>query len=540
MLLPSQQRGQQPGPGPGPVAGAAGLASPGPGTALAASAGRGRWYALLVVCLGVMMAFVNVSSTISALTVIQASLHISPSTLVWVSSAYSLVVVSLVMSAGTLADLAGRRRVFVSGTAVFAAASALAFAAPGAGVLIAAQALMGVGGAAVLPSSLSIVSHTFTDPHERTGAISIWAACSGLGLALGPLLTGLLLNHFSWHATYLINVVVGGLALLLAPWLVPESRQPSRRLDPRGMLLGTVTLAAGTYAIIEGASAGYTAGQIIAMYVVAAVSLLAFIRLELRHPDPMLDLRLFRRRSFAAVMSLAAGIMFGFVGISLIVVLYLENVRRLDALATGARLMVMFVSYMAVSAVAARLVRRLGFTVMLTAGFALMGAGALALLATGPFDGFGAMWPGLLLAGVGSGLLIAPSTAAAVNSVPVARAGMASSAVNMFRQLGSVLGPAVLGTIVTTRFPRNLAGQLAAAHLSPGASAQVIGAATHGSAGAGLPAGLSRTVALATARSFTDAAHLGLLVAGVVLLALAVPAALFVRHRNAPGAGSPG
>jgi DHA2 family multidrug resistance protein-like MFS transporter len=458
-----------------------------------------RWLSLLVVCLGVMMAFINVSSTISALTALQAGLHPSASTLVWITSAYALVVASLVMSAGTLADLIGRRRVFVGGAAVFAAASALAFASPSAGLLIAAEALMGVGGAAVLPSSLSIVSHSFTDPRERTSAIGVWAACSGLGLAAGPLLSGVLLNHFSWHAVFLINVVVGALAFILALLLVPESKHPSRRLDLRGMLLGTLVIASGTYAIIEGASAGYTAAQIIAMYIISALSLAVFVRLELRHPDPMLDLRLFRSRSFAVVMSLATTLMFGFVGISLITVLYLEEVRGLDALATGIRLMVMFGSYMVVTAVAARLVRRLGFTLMLAGGLVLMGAGALALLAAGPFDGFGLMWPGLLIAGTGSGLIVAPSTAAAVNAVPALQAGMASAAVNMFRQLGSVLGPAVLGTVVTTQFARNLG---------------------HG---------------LGRAQAFTSAAHLGFLIAGIVLLAMAVPVALFVRHRNAAG-----
>jgi EmrB/QacA subfamily drug resistance transporter len=500
MSLHSQEAGRHQASTAGPVTGhtpgytaahAAGSANTGP------APDRRRWWSLLVVCLGVMMAFVNVSSTISALTSIQASLHPSSSTLVWITSAYSLAVVSVVMSAGTLADLIGRRRVFIGGAAVFAAASVLAFAAPDAGLLITAQALMGVGGAAVLPSSLSIVSHSFTDPHERTSAISTWAACSGLGLAIGPLLAGLLLRHFSWHPVYLVNVVIGVLAVALAPLAVTESRHPGRRLDPLGVLLGTVVIASGAYAIIEGASAGYTAGPIIGMYAVCAVSLAAFVVAETRHGDPMLDLRLFRRPSFAAVMGLATVIMFGFVGIALVSVLYMQDARHLDALGAGVRLMVMLASYMVVTALAARIVRRVGFTVMLSGGLVLMGAGALALLAAGPSDGFGAMWPGLLLAGVGSGLLVAPSTAAAVNSVPQRQAGMASAAVNMFRQLGSVLGPAVLGTIVTTRFPRNLA--------------------------AGSP----------PARAFTDAAHLGLLVCGIVLLVAAVPAAVFVRHRNA-------
>ncbi|MFC4591207.1 MFS transporter [Sphaerisporangium corydalis] len=504
---------------------------PGPG-------GRRRWLGLFVVCLGVMMAFVNVSSTISSLGAIQDDLRASAGTLVWITSAYSLAVVSLVMSAGTLGDLVGRRLVFVSGAVLFSAGSLAAFLADGSGTLIAAQAVMGVGGAAVLPTSLTIVSVAFTDPHERTTAISVWAACSGLGLAVGPLVAGALLERFSWHPVYLINLVIGATAALLSPLFVHESKHPSRRLDPAGVLLGTVTIASATYAIIQGGATGYTSAPIIAAYAVFALSLALFVRVELRHHDPMLDLRLFRSLSFTAVMGVAATTMFGFVGISLLTVLYLERVHQVSALGTGVRLLAMFATYVAVSAVASRLVRRVGFTVMLTGGLVLMGAGALALLAVGPFDGFDAIWPGLLLAGVGSGLLVAPSSSAAVSSVPPLQAGMAASAVNMARQLGGVLGPSVLGTIVTSRFPRDLRERLVDAGLpGPGAD-QVVTGAAHGGGTTGLPASLARTVNIAVAQAFTDAVHLGLLIGGIVLLAMAVPAALYVRHRL-PGGGGP-
>jgi EmrB/QacA subfamily drug resistance transporter len=470
----------------GPTAGAAGRGS----------ADRGRWWTVSVICLGVMMAFVNVSSTISALPAIQNDLHTSASELVWISSAYSLLVVSLVLTAGTLGDLLGRRIVFLGGVGIFALSSTLACYANSGALLITAQALMGIGGAAILPASLSIVSHTFTDPRERTSAISVWASCSGLGLAIGPVTAGVLLDHYGWHAVYLINVVLGVGTLILTPLLVPESKHPSRRLDLAGVVLGTVVVASATYAIIEGASAGYASGRIIAMYGVFAVCLAAFVRVELRHRDPMLDVRLFRSASFSAVMGVATATMFGFVGVALLSVLYLERVRELGALATGLRMLVMFGTYIVVSAVAARLVRRIGFIAMLTTGLVVMGAGALILLSTGPFTGFGHMWPGLFVVGIGSGLLVAPSTAAAVNSVPPSRAGMASGAVNMFRQLGNVLGPSILGTIVTTGFARNLAADGAAP------------------------------------RAFTAAVHSGLLVGGIVLLAMAVPTAAFVRHRS--------
>ncbi|MFJ5264934.1 MFS transporter [Streptomyces sp. NPDC088387] len=494
-----------------------------------------RWLGLLVVCLGVMMTFINVTATITSLGSLQQDLRISTHTLVWITSAYSLAVVSLVMSAGTLADLIGRRRVFMGGAVVFAAGSLGAFLAGSAGTLIAAQAVMGVGGAAILPASLTIVSTTFTDPHERTTAISAWAACSGLGLAAGPLIAGALLDHYSWHSVFLTNLVIGALAVALSPVFVQESKHPSRRLDLSGMILGTLVLASATYAIIQGGATGYTRTPILVAYVVFALSLALFVRVELRHHDPMLDLRLFRSASFAAVMGVSATSLFGFVGIALISVLYMQRVTHAGPLDVGVRLLVMFASFVAVSAIAPRLVRRLGFTVLFAVGLGLMGAGSLLLLTVGPFDGYGAMWPGLLVAGAGSGLLVAPSTAAAVSSVPPLQAGMAASAVNMSRQLGNVMGPSVLGTILTSHFSNNLHDRLVDADLPSRTADQIVAGAAHGGGGSSLPAPVARIVADAVPRAFTDAMHLSLLIGAIALLAMGVVAALVVRQR-VPGA----
>jgi DHA2 family multidrug resistance protein-like MFS transporter len=521
-------------PDAAPASGTAAPGSAAPGSAPAGSLPTRPWPGVLTVCLGVMMALVNVSSTISALGAIQQDLHPSASALVWITSAYSLVVATLVMSAGTLADLIGRRAVFLGGAVVFVAGSLMAFASHSPGLLITAQAVMGVGGAAVLPASLSIVSHSFTDPQRRTGAISAWASCSGLGLAVGPLGTGLLLGHFSWHSIYLINVVIGGLVVILTPLLVFESKHPTRHLDPAGVTLCTVAIASATYAIIEGASSGYTSSRIVAMYAIFAVSLVAFLVAESRHHDPMLDLRLFRSRSYVAVMVVATATMFGFVGISLLAVLYMESVLQLSALGTAVRLLAMFGTFVVVSAFTGRLVRRVGFTVTLAAGLAAMGIGSLALLTTGPSTGYGDLWPGLVIAGLGGALLTAPSAAAAVNSVPRLQAGMAGSSVNMFRQLGSVLGPSILGTIVTTRVPRYLEQRLTAQGIPGSEASRISAAAAQGGSPASLPPSLARIVANSAAGAFTDAIHLGLLVGGIALLVMAIPAAVFVRHRNEP------
>ena len=493
----------------------------------------GRWLALAVVCVGTMLAFVNVSSTIGALASIQADLRATSTQVLWITSAYSLVVAGLVLGAGTLGDLVGRRLLFMAGVGFFIGGSVTAFMAGAAGVLVAAQVGMGVGGAMVLPTSLAVISHAFTDPQERTEAISVWAGSSGVGLAVGPLGAGLLLDSFSWHSIYLINVVLGALALVGALAFVTESKHPTRTLDPVGMALGTLSVAALTYAVIEGKSQGYTSGRLLLVYAVFTVSMAAFIAYEARHHDPMIDLRLFRSGSFSAGLAVATVAMFGFVGAALLTTLYLQHVHGLTPLQTGVRLLVMFIPFIVVSALAGRLVRRTGFKVMLTCGLLVTAIGILTLCASQATPDFSYVWPGLLLVGIGSGLLIAPSTAAAIISVDPSQAGMASSTVNMFRQLGNVLGASVLGTILTSQFAGNLSRDLREQGLSPKVVSQVIGGTDRGSSAASIPPGLVEQVSHAANTAFTAAYHSGLLVGVIVVATTAIPTALLVRHRPA-------
>ena len=489
-----------------------------------------RWPSLFVVCLGVMMTFVNASSTIGALAAIQDDLHVAGSTLVWVTSSFTLAVVSLVMSAGTFGELYGRRRTFLAGVSLFTLGSLAASLGGTAAALIAGQAVMGAGAAAILPTGLAIVSTSFHDPRERTGAISIWASCAGLGLAVGPLVAGLLLQHFSWHSVYLTNVVIGVLTATLAVLVLTESKHPTRRLDPLGVVLGTSTVAAATYAIIQGGATGYAEPTIVAAYAVVAVAGLAFVRVERTHQDPMLDLTLFRSASFTAVMLVGAAAMFGFVGIALLTVLHLQRVAGYDSLGAGVRLMPMMLSYVALSALGAHIVRAVGFRITLTTGLVLVGAGALSLTWGGADTGYSHLWPGLLLAGSGSALLVAPSTAAAVNSVSPLQAGMASATVNLFRQLGSMLGPAVLGTIATSRFPTLLADRLHGDGVPRATAEGVAASVSHGQT----PRADGSVLGLlpeAVPDAFSSALHDGLVTGGLVLLAVAALAALLGRNQ---------
>ena len=492
-----------------------------------------RWLSLAAVCLGMIMTFLNITATISALSAIQADLHTSTTTLVWITSSYTLVVASLVLSAGTIGDLLGRRTVFMLGAAILAVGSLLAFASGSAGALIGGQAVMGLGGAMILPNSLAIVGSTFHDPHERTEAIGIWAACSGLGLAIGPISAGILLQHFTWHSVFLVNVAVAVIVLVAAPLVVVNSRQPGRSLDTAGLVLATVSIASITYAVIEGAHQGYTSPLILAAAAIFVLAFVGFITLELRHHDPMMDLRLFRSASFSTVMAIAASSLFGFTGVALLMVLFFEKAQGLSALATGWRLLPMMGVYVVISSIAARLVRRVGFKITLTAGLALTAAGAALLLGIQSSSSFNSIWPGLAVFGLGSGLLLAPTTAAAVISVPHQRGGMASATVNMFRQLGGVLGASVLGSIFTTHFAARLPTNLASRGVPAPVATNVISAASAGTTGAAPGGALGVNISAAVGHALSGAVHDGLLVAVLVALVTAVPAAVFVRKRPA-------
>jgi len=491
---------------------------------------RRRWVGVMVVCIGVMMSFVNVSATLSALSYVQQDLRLSGPTLIWVTSAFPLAMVSLLMSAGTFGELYGRRRTYFAGLVLMGVGSLVAFLAGNAAALIAGQAVMGVGAAVAMPTGLSIVSSTFPDQHERAQAIGVWASTAGIGLAVGPLVSGALLDNFSWHSAYLTNVILALVGAGLVPVFIAEGKHPGRRLDPIGVVLGTIVAAALAFAIIEGGSHGFTTGPSVAAYVLLAVSLPAFVAVELRHRDPMLDLRLFRSASFTVIQLASASAMYGFVGLSLLTILYLQRVAHLDAWSTGVHMLPWMLSYVAVSAVAARVVRSVGMAATLTAGLVLMGVGALALQRVGTVDGYDTMWPPLLALGIGSALLVGPSTAAAVNSVSPLQAGMASATVNTFRQFGSMLGPSILGTVAMTQFPQYLTRDLAAAGLGPDVTPGLVAAAVRGTHPE-VPAALGSLLDQAIPEALTSALHLGFAVGGITLLAAAIPTAIFVRQR---------
>ncbi|MGW3609151.1 MULTISPECIES: MFS transporter [unclassified Micromonospora] len=498
-------------------------------TATARPSVRGsRAVTLIAMCLGAMITFLQITATVSALTTIQRDLGVDPTTLIWIPSAYTLVVASLVLSAATLGNRYGRRRMFAAGVIAMIVGGAVVAAAPTAAWVIAGQLVAGLGGALILPNSLAILGATFTDPHRRTEVITAWSAASGIGLAVGPLIAGTLLRHFHWHSVFLSTIVLGVVTLVVAAIGVAESRQGAGRLDVPGLLLGTIAIAAAVYAMIRGGRDGYTSPVVATTWIVSAAALVGFVLVELRTSAPMLDVRLFRSASFSAVMVVAAVSLFGFTGVAILLVLFHERAQALSPLDTGWRMLVLFGVYAVAAFAAGRAIRRTGFKAPLTAGLVLGALASFGLAAQGPTTPFDHRWPLLALFGAASALVVAPATAAALASVAPAQAGMASGAVNAARQVGSVLGSSLLGTLLTTTMLADLPDRLAAHQVGEPTRTAVRTAVAGGATGD--PA-LPEPVRSALAEALTAGVQAGLRVNGVVFLATAVLALALVRNR---------
>ncbi|MEU8152235.1 MFS transporter [Micromonospora sp. NPDC048986] len=505
-----------------------GPAAPGPAVRARASVRGSRPVTLIAMCLGAMITFLQITATVSALTTIQRDLRVDPTTLVWIPSAYTLMVASVVLSAATLGSRYGRKRMFGAGVVAMVVGAAVVAGAPTVGWVIAGQLVAGLGGALILPNSLAILGATFTDPHRRTEVITAWSAASGIGLAIGPLIAGFLLRHHQWHSVYLSTIALGLVTLVVAIVGVTESRPNAARLDVPGLLLGTVAIAAAVYALIQGGKVGYTNPVVSTAWVVAVVALVAFVLVELRASAPMLDVRLFRSASFSAVMVVGAVSLFGFTGVAILLVLFHERAQALSPLDTGWRMLVLFGTYVVVAFGAGRAIRRTGFKAPLTLGLVLGAVASFALAHQGPTTSFGDRWALFALFGAASGLVVAPATAAALASVAPAQAGMASGAVNAARQVGSVLGSSVLGTLLTTTMVADLPDRLAAHQIGEPTRTAVQAAVASGVNG-GQP--LPDPVRAAIAEALTSGVQAGLRVNGVVFLVTAVLALTLIRNR---------
>jgi EmrB/QacA subfamily drug resistance transporter len=408
-----------------------------------------KWWTLGAVSFGLFMIMLDNTVVNVALPDIQRDLGAGLSELEWIVSGYALSFAALMLTGGKLADLVGRRLVFVAGLAVFSGSSLACALAPTAGFLIGARVVQGVGAALMNPATLSIISATFP-PRERGTAIGIWAGVSALALAIGPLVGGLLTEHVGWSSIFFVNVPIGLIAIAASFLLIDESRdtREEQRPDVPGQLTSAVGLFALTYALIEANSYGWGSGRIVGAFVVAAVALVAFVLLERRRRAPMVDLRLFRDRTFAGanvVLLLVALAMFG---VFFFLSLYLQNILGYSPVQAGAAFLPMTALIVVVSPLAGRFSDRVGSRWLLAGGMTLLAAQLLYFSRLGVHESYWDVVPGMLLGGLGMPSVMAPASAAALSGVPVDRAGVGSAVLNSSRQLGGSMGIAVIGAII--------------------------------------------------------------------------------------------
>jgi EmrB/QacA subfamily drug resistance transporter len=410
-----------------------------------------KWWTLAAVAVGLFMIMLDNTVVNVALPSIQEDLGMSPSELEWVFNAYALTFGVLLLSGGKLADLLGRRSIFIVGLVIFTGASLWCGLAGGAAALIAARTVQGIGAALMNPATLSIITATFP-PRQRGMAIGIWAGVSALALAIGPLVGGLLTQDISWSWIFFINIPVGVAGVLAARIFIDETRDTSReqRLDLPGLITSAVGLFALTYGLIETNDHAWGSTRVLTLFAVAIVALGIFVLLELRQRIPMLDLSLFRDPAFSGANTVMFLVGLAMFGIFFYNSLFLQRVLGYGAIKTGATFLPMTVLIILVAPAAGKISDRIGPRWPMTAGMTLL-AGSLLLFGT--LDAASSWWdivPGLLVGGFGMAITMAPTTAAAMASVPVDKAGVGSAVINSMRQVGGSLGIAIMGALLAT------------------------------------------------------------------------------------------
>lgn len=408
---------------------------------------RRRMLVLAICCMSLLIVSLDNTVLNVALPSLQRELHASTSGLQWTIDAYTLVLASLLMLAGSTADRIGRKRVFMAGLVVFTVGSALCSVAPNLDALVAFRMVQAVGGSMLNPVAMSIITNTFTDPRERARAIGAWGAVVGISMAAGPLVGGLLVESVGWRSIFWVNLPVGLAALVLTLRYVPESRAPkARRPDPVGQVLVIALFGSLTYSIIEAPNADV--GAVLPFAVLALAALAGLLRYEPRRDEPLIDLRFFRSAPFSGATVIAVSSFAALGGFLFLSTLYLQNVRGLDALHAGLWMLPMAVPTFLCAPLSGRLVGAFGPRVpLLVAGVAMT---ASALL----FAGFEAetsdvtLFIGYALFGIGFGFVNAPITNTAVSGMPRSQAGVAAAVASTSRQLGQTLGVAVIGAVL--------------------------------------------------------------------------------------------
>ncbi len=455
---------------------------------MAAAARRGGTpVALAVLCTLLFLTFLDNTIVAVALGSIQLELHASVSSLQWVVSAYALTFASIMLACGMIGDEFGRKIVMLSGAGVFCGGALVCALAPNVTVLIAGRAVMGFGAAASEPGTLSMLRHVYTEKRARDRAVGIWAAVSGLALAVGPVLGGALVGWFSWRGIFWFNLIFGVAALAVAAIVLPESADPNAyRVDTAGTLLGAAALSALLFGVIHGESAGFAAPEVLALFCIGAVAAAAFFWRESRAAHPILDLSFLRVPAFAVANVAAFCTYFATFAIFFFTALYLEEVVGYSGNHIALVFLPMTILMILTSVLAGRWTTSVGARWSLFGGCMLFSIGLLlANLSLSPHPDYWTLASSLGLTGIGIGATVVPITSSSLNSVPPERSGMAASATNTSREIGAVTGVAVLGALVNARLSSGLTSQLKALGIPANFQSIVIHAVETG----GVPSG---------------------------------------------------
>jgi EmrB/QacA subfamily drug resistance transporter len=414
---------------------------------------RRRWWILVAVSLATFMGYLDNNVTNVAIPTIQRNLHLSVAGLEWVVGSYILVFASLLLLGGRMADLFGRRRLFLIGLTIFTLASLAAGLASDGSELIAARVIQGLGAALLVPTTLAIIMATFDNARERTRAIGIWTAIGALALGFGPLIGGVISQHLRWGWIFFINVPIGVITFAIAIATMQESRDTSaaRRLDLPGLLSSSLGLFALTYALIEGHDDGWTSPLILVAFGFAAAAMAAFVWVESRASYPMVDLSLFRSRVFAGGTTVMMLWAFGILGIYFFTSIYLQTILGFSPTKAGFSFVPMALAMAAFASLAPLVAPRIGTHRTVALGTAVMAVGLYLVARLGGGATFAGLMPGFLLFGAGAGLMNVPLTNSVLHSMPPERSGMASALMNASREVAGLLGITVIGAVLRSQ-----------------------------------------------------------------------------------------
>jgi EmrB/QacA subfamily drug resistance transporter len=494
-----------------------------------------RWKTLAVLALSLLIIGLDNTILNVALPSLQGHFDASSSTLQWIVDSYLLVFAGLLLTMGTLGDRFGRKRALQAGLALFGGASLAVLVVDTAEQLIAVRALMGVGGALIMPATLSVISNIF--PREERGkAIGIWAGMASIGIGLGPLFGGLLLEFFDWTSVFLLNVPVAAVALGLGLRYVPESRDPRPgAFDVLGAVLSIAALGTLVYGIIEAPARGWGSPFILACFGAAAVLGAAFVKWELRTAEPMLNLSFLRNPRFALgsmAISLASFSLFGAI---FAVTQFLQRAHGYSALEAGAAMVPMAAGLVVGAGSSIKLVGRFGTAKVVTAGLFGVGSVLLAALAWQPDMAYWPLGAWFFVAALSMGWIMAPATESVMGSVPAEKSGVASAMNDVTRQVGGSLGTAVIGSLISSLYGARIAGSVSSLPTAAQAAAEDSIGKAHAIA-ATLPASDGAGLAHAASAAYTDALGIGFAVAAIAAFAagLAVWRGLPARHAVDP------